>query len=436
MKTSPAERFRLLVLCAVLLLAGASVGGYLVWRRSAPIVPTIATAGLDAEVVAAVEQARADVLAEPRSAAAWGRLGMVLFAHDMYAESAAVLAEAEHLDPEDARWPYLRGLALILQHPESGIAALKRAAAIAPFDLPMQLRLAEEYLKLDHIDEADTILGALLAQYPSNPRVLLGQGQILSRRGQWKEAIGPLTAAAADPTARRSAHVAMAEAYLRLGDAAAAESERQKATRLPPDRAWPDPLLAETESLRTGLLPRIEQALELHNSGKTRDGLALISEVLRDHPDSGRAHLAQAQLRIASGALAPAEAALRRAIELKPDLVHAHFLLGQTRSAKKDDEGAERCYRSAIDLMPNHALAHYHLGEIRLKQGKKAEAQAAFMAAVRCRPDLAAAHVELGALFLDDGRAEDAAAHLENAVRLDGTNDRIRALLAQARTAK
>jgi tetratricopeptide (TPR) repeat protein len=389
-----------LLLWSMLLLAGASVGSYLVWRWSAPIVPTIATDGLDAEVVAAVEQARADVQAAPRSAAAWGRLGMVLFAHDMYAESAAVLAEAERLDLEDARWPYLRGLALIHQQPEAGIAALKRAAAIAPFDLPMQLRLAEEYLKLDRIDEADTILGELRARFPSNPRVLLGQGQILARRGQWKEALMPLTAAAPDPTSRRSAHVAMAEAYLRLNDAAAAESERQQAARLPADRTWPDPLLAETEGLRTGLLPRIEQALELHNSGKTHDGLALISQVLRDHPGSGRAHLAQAQLLVASGAPAPAEAALRRAIELKPELVHAHFLLGQTRSAQMDHAEAERCYLRTIELMPSHALAHYYLG----------------------------------AMLLDDGRAGEAAAHLEIAVRLDAANDRARALLAQART--
>jgi len=62
--------------------------------------------------------------------------------------------------------------------------------------------------------------------------------------------------------------------------------------------------------------------------------------------------------------------------------------------------------------------------ECRLKQGAKAQAQAAFMAAVRCRPDLTAAHIELGAPVAGRRPAEDAAVHLENAIRLDGTNDR------------
>src|SRR5262249_53425502 len=178
--------------------------------------------------------------AKPKSGRSWGHLGIVLFAQDMYTESAGCFAEAERLDPSDVRWPYFRGLALILQKPDEGIVALEHAAQVAPGNSTVKLRLAEEYLKLDRIDEAEAIYNELLAGRADNPRALLGRGQILSRRGKWKEAVEPLKSAAESPMARRSARVALAEVYQRLGETTAAEAERKRAADAPADVPWPD----------------------------------------------------------------------------------------------------------------------------------------------------------------------------------------------------
>src|SRR5262249_14860708 len=136
---SSAKRKHLrLVLWAVPLLVGAAVAGYFAWRPRPAVLPPIATDHLDAEVVAAIDTARAGVMAQPEAAAAWGRLGMVLFAQDMYADCTGIFAEAERLDPKDPRWPYYRGLALIMNRPEEGIVALQRAAAIPPYNLTVR----------------------------------------------------------------------------------------------------------------------------------------------------------------------------------------------------------------------------------------------------------------------------------------------------------
>jgi tetratricopeptide (TPR) repeat protein len=393
----------------------------------------IATEGLDAEVAAAVAQAGAEVRARPRSAATWGQLGMVLFGNDMLADCVGVLEQAERLDPADSRWPYLRGLALILQTPEAGIAALKCAAEVPPVNLPMRLRLAEESLKLERIDEADELFRALLTEHPNHPRILLGHGQILARHGRWREAVVPLTAAAADPLAQRSARAALAEAYLRQGETARADAERKRAATSAADQTWPDPYIAEAERFRTGLLPRIEQTLRLRDDGQIRDALNLIAEVLHDHPASDEAHLTRAKVLIAARAPAEAEDALRRAIELNPGRLSAHLLLAQIRLAKADYAGAERCYRRTVELQPGHGLAHYQLGVCLLKQGDAAGAKGAFRDAVRYRPDLAAAHAELGALLLKEGQRAEAIGHLENAVRLDEKNEQARRLLEKTR---
>ncbi len=424
---------RLLVLPVVLLLAGGGVGGWFAWRERDSAVPVIPTAGLDAEVAAAIEQARAGVQARPRSAAAWGRLGLVLFAQDMYADCTGPLAKAERLDPRDPRWPYFRGLAVILHLPGEGIALLERTAAMTPGNFSVRLRLAEEYLKLQRLDEADSLFRDLLDERPNDPRALLGHGQILGQRGRWAEAVAPLRAAAEHPTARHSARVALAEAYLRLGDAAAAEAERKRAAEAPADAAWPDEFLAEAQALRTGLQPRIDQAFALRDRGQPEEAIALVTQVLRDHPDSEEAHLTMARLLIPRGRLEEAAQELRRAIGLNPNLVDGHFLLAGIHLLRQEYQAAETGYRRTLALKPAYGLAHYNLGECRRQQGDRAGAIAAFRDAVRYRPDLAAAHLELGALLLQDGKTEEAASHLDQAIRLDGKNDRARTLLEQAR---
>jgi tetratricopeptide (TPR) repeat protein len=244
------SKIRTIAILAAVCFLGMALAGWLWWSRIPP-VPLVDTDGLDAPVAAAIEQARAEVEARPRSAASWGRFGMVLFAHEMYADSAPVFAQAARLDPADPRWPYLRGLALVLQEPDEGIAALKQAAEIPPAQLTIKLRLAEELWKLDRVDEAAAIFDELGRVSPDNPRVLLGQGQIRARRGELQAALEPLTRAAGDPLSRRAAHTALAEVYRRLGKVAEAEGHSERAAQLGPDALWPDLILAETERLRS-----------------------------------------------------------------------------------------------------------------------------------------------------------------------------------------
>lgn len=435
-QSTTARRRRLTLLVIVLLLLGVGVGGYLLWRPKKSVVPPIPTEGLDAEVVAAIDKARAEVDAHPHSAVAWGHLGMVLFAQDLYEPAIPILAEAERLDPHNVRWPYFEGLALILVRPEEGIAALERAAAVAPQNLAVRLRLAEEYLKLDRTDEADRLFRQLLTDAPGNPRALLGRGEILSRRGHWREAVGLLEKAADDPSARRSARVALAEAYARLGQTAAAEAERKRAAETPADLAWPDPFLAEAKKLQTGLQPRLDQALQLSNDGHPDEAFDLMAQVLRDHPDSAEAHLTAGKLLIRAKQFPEAEKALRQAITLDPNLVEGHFLLAGAEMMRKDYPAAEYSYLRAIELKPTYGLAHYDLGLCLLQQGNRDRAREAFRQAVRYRPDYAPAQLELGELLLDDGQVKEALPHLEAAVRLDGRSERARRLLDRARAKK
>ncbi len=422
---------RLLLFLFAMLLAGSG-GVYFLWWPRKPVVPVIATNGLDAEVIAAIEGASAEVETHPKSAAAWGQLGMVLFAQNMYADSIGILAEAERLDPSDAHWPYFRGLALILPQPEEGIVALERAVKLAPDSQAARLRLAEEYLKLQRLDEAEALFRELLVERPDNPRALLGRGQILSRRGKWQEALVPLKTAADYPTARRSARIALAETYARLGDTVAAREESNRVAEVGADDEWPDTFLARAIPLRTGLQPRIDRTLTLLQKRRLDAAADLIKQVLDDHPNSDEAHLTLGKVLMHGGALTKAEEALRQAILLNPRLEEGHFLLAGTLMNQKRIVDAEHSLRRVIELNAMHGLAHYNLGICRLGQGDKAGAIVAFRDAVRCRPDLVPAYLELSELLLQEGKVVEASSFLEKASRLDNTNERVRSLLEQA----
>ena len=58
------------------------------------------------------------------------RFGKVLRAHDFEDECCFCFAQAERLDPTEPRWPYYRGLTLVLSDPAKGLACLQRAVDV------------------------------------------------------------------------------------------------------------------------------------------------------------------------------------------------------------------------------------------------------------------------------------------------------------------
>src|SRR5579871_7071621 len=100
--------------------------GWFVWHGLAPRrqaanepaliePPALELTGVDPAVVRAIETARRAVLESPASGPAWGQLGKTLLAHDFHRQAGTCLAQAQRLDPTEARWPYLEGVAWPLQ---------------------------------------------------------------------------------------------------------------------------------------------------------------------------------------------------------------------------------------------------------------------------------------------------------------------------------
>src|SRR5262249_30133672 len=122
------------VLLVGFLLTSLGLAATLAWKRwhkeQAPAPPEITLEGLDPALRESIAAARDRVLREPSSAEAWGHLGKLLRTPDMNEEAAFCFGQAEKLEPQNVRWPYLRGEAVMQANPEAALPHLRRAVEI------------------------------------------------------------------------------------------------------------------------------------------------------------------------------------------------------------------------------------------------------------------------------------------------------------------
>ncbi len=378
-------------------LATLTIGIWLWWRWPRTEPPLLDLAQVDPEIGEAITEARREVLRKPYSSPAWGRLGMVLWAHDYGVESVVCLAQAERLDAREARWPYLQGLKLLLTDPGAGIACLERAVERCRDEdsLVPRLRLAEALMDTGRIGEADRHLTVALALQPNDARVQLDLGRLALLRKEWQRALEHLTVCLTDRHARRLALRLRAQVYRRLGEQEPAERDEGQAGKLPDDETWPDPFAEEAFKLQRGLAARLSTADMLRRGGDLDQAIALLEETAKKYPASTLACLQLAEIWSGLGRIDRAEQVCQQAVRGDPDATQAWFWLGVFQAMNNRPREAVASLRRAICLKPDHALAHFSLGNCLRQLDDPAGAAAEYRLALRCRPGYAPARTAL-----------------------------------------
>jgi tetratricopeptide (TPR) repeat protein len=420
--------FLVLPLACCLLLAG---GVYLHWSHAAPEPPTLEGKGLDPVIVAAVEEARGRVRQSPRSAAAWGRLGLVLVANGFRADANVCLAEAERLDPREPRWPYFQALGgLAVGDGENALPKLEQTLALCndTFDGP-RLRLADLLLSLDRLDEAENHFRHLLEKNPRHARAQLGLAKIFFQRGDPRASLAPLRFARDDSRTRKAAYQLLAQVQRQLGNQAEAEEAQRWAARQPDDPFWPDRLFEELTAARTGKEVWMDRAKELALKGKVADAVAVCQQTVRAYPDADEPWLQLGLVYLLQKNQPGAEEAFRRATELAPASPENRFYLGNALALRGDLMGGIACFRKAVELKPDYTPAYHTLGNCLTQTGDLSGAIDAYRAAVRHEPTLFEVQLSLATLLAEKGPYPEALLHAEQALRLKPSDPRARKLV-------
>jgi tetratricopeptide (TPR) repeat protein len=390
-----------------LLVAGVSAVWY-VSRPRGPEPPPVDSTQTDPEIVEIIAEGRDKVIQNPSSGRAWGRLGLVLWAHDYFEQANFCLAQAERLDAQDPRWPYFQGIMLMLTDPAAGIECFRRAAERAgDADASVRLRLAEALLDAGRLAEAEAHLKQAFAQDPQDIRAHFDMSRLALLKQDWPSAIELLSACLTDEHARRRAHTMRALAYRRLGQHQRAQEDEDRASRLAEDQGWPDPFIEQGQKLQRGLGARIETAGTLRRLGRLDQAIPILEDTARKYPASTIPWFTLADIWHDMNAVERAEEACRHIIQIDPEAAQGWYGLGWCQAIKQPRE-AVTSFRRAIQLKPDHAAAHFDLAECLNRLNDTAGAAAEYRATLRCRPDYEPARAALKELerklSQDDGK--------------------------------
>jgi tetratricopeptide (TPR) repeat protein len=417
-------------LVAVGLLGAAAVGAHFAWRRDVPELPEVELASAEPPAVRAIQKAREGVERAPRSAAAWGRLGLVLLVFDYHPEATQCLACAERLDPNDPRWPFLQVSWRAANDPEA-IAGLERALALAEEAAEVRLRVADALAAQGRHDDADAHYRRVLERQPSDPRAALGLGRLAVERGRFDEALQHLERARTSPLTRKSACLVVAEAHQALGDPAAAADAARQVRGLPDDQPPPPPYfageLAQLQADKDALgLPQ-----RLLTQGRLPQALARLEQLAAAYPDWAEAWLQLGQAHVIAGNAAAGERALRRGADIAPDAARSQYVLGAGLWYLGKPMEAAVCLRRALELQPNYAEAHYHLSLCLERQGDQTGAVEALRTALGHHPTYVEARLALGKNLAREGRPAEALEQVRAAAQLRPGDEKIKQALQE-----
>lgn len=312
-------------------------------------------------------------------AEAFGELGRVYQAYGLGAPAEAAYVDAHLLAPGEYRWAYYLGYLYQQQGSyEKAVELYGRALEIQQ-TIPALIHLAEAYVALERLDEAEKVLRYALSGAPELPSARALLGQIALSRKDYALAVDYLEAAlAAVPDANRL-HYPLALAYRGLGNLDKAQEHLAQRGEVGVRPA--DPLIDELEELKRG----------------------------------ERVHVFRGRTAFRAGDFDAAAREFRQAVEADPQSVTARVNLGSALGQAGDRIGAIHSFRKALELDPKAASAHFNLGVLLGLEGKSDEAVEHLRTAAELEPGDGEIRRELAVALLRAGRAEDALAAYQRA---------------------
>lgn len=319
---------------------------------------------------------------------AFGIMGQLYHAYQLFAPAEACYRNAQTLVPRDFRWSYL--LADVLQRagkPELAIAAYERACRLEPASVACLTNLGKLYFESNRLAEAKTMLSRALALDPKIAAVHDGLGRVAFAQAQYQEAVQHFETALTLAPAANRIHYALAMAYRQLHEPEKAAAHLSRMGTVGVKVA--DPLIEQVEALVRG-----ERIAILHG-----------------------------RLAFQAGHIAEAAAEFQKAVEAAPQSAIARVNLGAAlvQLGRKDEAIAQ--LGEALRLQPDNATAHYNLALLMLQQQQRDEAVLHFRAALVADPSDRQAHWQLGEALRELGRNNEALPHYMKAAELDPSDE-------------
>ena len=436
-------------------------------QPSEPAIPSVETSAMEAPVRVLIDAVTRNLEGNRQSANAWGRLGRVYHAHELYAPALTCYRQAMGLDADDYHWPYLAAHAASEVDKDAAVALFERARALAPRNATILVAQGDLLARVGRADAArEAYLAALEADDRSSfARVGLARAALVE--DDLPRARSLLERAAKLAPTDGSIYPLLTRVFIQLGESESAARAEWLAKVYDTPLTPRDPpldamrrlaanshalasagrtlaergdLLGAEVQLRKMLAIRPGTPLELGNlatvlsrQGRHAEAMEFFAQGLAGNPDDVVLLSHQGLTQMKMGDVEAAEAALERAATLDPSYPQAQFNLGVLRFGQGRHRDAIVLFERTLDLNPGFTDAYLNLGSTYAALGEYERALDPWERLRQAQPDNAALIHNIALANARLGRLDSAIAGFERAVELDPDNAASRQELSRAR---
>ncbi len=445
-----AVRMASLFALGALVLAGCAE------RTSEPAIPRVETTGMEAPVRILINAVIRNLEGNRQSANAWGRLGRVYHAHELYTPAIACYHHAMRLDADDFQWPYLAAHAASAADKNAAADLFERASALAPRNATVLVAQGDLLAQLGRPDAAREAYLAALEADDRSSFARIGLARDALAEGDLARARSLLERAAELAPADGSIYPLLARVLARLGESELAARAEWLATvydtlltrRDPPldamrrlaanshalastGRALAErgDLLGAEVQLRRVLAIRPATPLELGNlatvlsrQGRHAEAMGFFAQGLASNPDDVVLLSHQGLTQMKMGSVEAAAASLERATTLDPSYPQAQFNLGVLRFGQGGHSDAIALFERTLALDPGFTDAYINLGSTHAALEEYEKALEPWERLRQAQPDNAALIHNIALANARLGRLDEAKADFQRVLALDPAN--------------
>ena len=382
---------------------------------------------MESQVAERLRQVRSAVLGQPDSADAWGNLGMVCHAHELWDCAGAAYREALALDPTEPRWHYYLGdvLSVVGVDLEAAERAFRRVIELYPDYAPTHLRLGRVLVATNRPEAAAKQFARALELAPDLQPARLGLAQVHLSEGRLAEAQTLLEELLEANPRHEQALSTLGRVYMLQGRRDEARQIAARARTAATFNLYDDPLLGEVEEQGISSVVIWNRARAFFDAGNYEQAAIGLSRVAELLPNDADAHN---ELAVAYDNLGRRDLALphlQRVLELDPDRLDPLVMLASIYLDQQSPGDAVPLLNRALRLAPDDPDAPWLMGRAQVLRGDLQSAIETFEAArdaASGRAIPAWAHNEWGNALAQTGRMYGALDHFESALALDPDN--------------
>jgi tetratricopeptide (TPR) repeat protein len=410
---------------ALAIVVAAVVAIVAVYRHSSPAPPKVSLSSLDRNLASLIETSRAAVIAAPRSASAWGKLGQGFHAAEFRSEAMFCYSNAMKFDAREPRWPYLLGALQLRDRPDSALQYLSRATELAGTNETPRYAFAHALVAQGRFDEARPHLELLVAANPAHAAAHLDLARLFLARNQIKEASRALESPLTNNFTERHALLLAAQLAQRNNQPDLASQLSRKALATPRGFDWPDVFIREVKSLRADRVALADNANALLQQKRLPETEAALDQLFASFPNDAEGLLLLGRLRYLQQRCAEAEKIFRESLQQQPDSLNALVQLGMALMCLEQWTNAAAVLERAVTLKPDFGAAHHNLGVARSRAGDIAGSIKAFRDALRCTPGDVNALIALAEELANAGQVAEAIECVKRAEELAPNEPRL-----------